>query len=926
MSTIQPSSEFGSTVTEIDRGFNAAVEHFLNSVGDAFALMDRDGRILRANIAYRRLTGPAGGAHDASILSHVEAERRDVVRNVLLSMSETSPSRSIQLHLKIGAQVRLVDADLSWILEGGVISFVGRDVTRQDTLERERLETAAAREAIEQVGDVGHWRVGRDFKLQTSPGAARILGLDPGAPPLALKDFLELVAHQDRSAAAAAARECYDTGKPLSGAVRVQRPGGAMRSIQVSGAVSTDPRGQIEAVQGVVIDKTDSSTALRAAMNDDSTVRRFIQAAPITMVMYDREMRVLMGSRNFFEERGLSEEQVLGRSIFDLIPWMPEKWSSSLRQVLRGEIMRHDRDRFERPDGRTGWLKWSGAPWRDADGEIGGVVIMYEDVTAFIEAQQEIESSKERMTFGLSMTAMMIWEIDFEKRELYLEGDWKQFFPQRPTVDSMTGNETWIHVADREMLGAKWRAHLAGGPPYTIEYRVAHGDGREIWHSASIRILKTVNGSPARAFAVIQDVTGRKQIESKAREAEQRALVAAAAKGDFLSNMSHEIRTPLNGVLAVSEVLNRTKLDDRQSEMVRLITTSGRTLLRVMDDLVEYSRLEGDDIDFDIRPFELEETMRSACEAGRARAEAKGLRFDAFISASVDGVFRGDAVRIGQVLGNLLNNAVKFTSSGTISVSALVEDSSDAEALLKLTVTDTGVGFGPEVAERIFDRFEQADHSTSRRYGGLGLGLSIVKRLVELMNGKVSARSKEGEGSIFEVVLPLARDRIAALKPLTAVAIEDFDAETMIENLRLLVAEDNPMNRRVVELLLAHSGMEIIFAENGREAVAKFAERRYDLVLMDLQMPIMGGLAATRAIRDWERANGRISTPILAVSANATPDHIEEARQAGADDHVAKPIVREFLFEAIARHVRQSANQADHDDLDFDLDDLDIAV
>jgi signal transduction histidine kinase len=190
---------------------------------------------------------------------------------------------------------------------------------------------------------------------------------------------------------------------------------------------------------------------------------------------------------------------------------------------------------------------------------------------------------------------------------------------------------------------------------------VSFADGREIWHAASIRILKTVKGSPARAFAVIQDITARKNIEIKAMEAEQRALVAAAAKSDFLSNMSHEIRTPLNGVLAVSEVLARTQLDERQGEMVRLISTSGRTLLRVMDDLVEFSRLEGDEIQFDVRPFELEEALRNTTEAARTRAEAKGLRFDTFISASCDGVFRGDPVRIGQVLGNLLNNAVKFT-------------------------------------------------------------------------------------------------------------------------------------------------------------------------------------------------------------------------------------------------------------------------
>jgi PAS domain S-box-containing protein len=926
MSSSETPSGPASPATDIDRGFGAAVEHFLNSVSEAFALVDREGRVLRANIAYRRLTGPAGGAHDASIISHVDPERREAAAKALLALGPEAPASSLQLPFRIGNQTRLIDADLTWIGQGDLISFVGRDVTRQDTLERERQETATARDAVEQIGDIGHWRAGRDFKLKCSRGASRIVGLDPAAPALVMTDFVELILQEDRNHAVSSAREAFEKRKPFNVTFRIRRPDGSQRVIQAAGAPSIDARGQIDAFQGVVVDKTESRAALHAAMNADTTVRRFVQAAPMAVAMYDRELRMLMCSQSWLEENRLDEADALGRNMHDLMPWMPEKWKTVHRQVLRGDAMRHDRDAFVKPNGKPGWLRWSCAPWRDGDGEIGGVIIMHEDVTSIVQAQHDVESSKERMTFGMAMTSMMIWELDFEARELFLEGDWKQFFPEKPAIDALTGGQSWIHPADREMLGSKWRAHMAGGPPYTAEYRVTLGDGREIWHSASIRILKNVKGSPARAFAVIQDITARKQIESKALAAEQRALVAAAAKTDFLSNMSHEIRTPLNGVLAVSEILGRTKMDERQSEMVRLITTSGRTLLRVMDDLVEFSRLEGDTIEFDIRPFELETTLRQACEAASSRAEAKGLRFDSFISANVDGVFRGDGVRIGQVLGNLLNNAVKFTDAGTISVAASVEDHASGPSTLHVSVSDTGIGFSPEMAERIFERFEQGDLSISRRHGGLGLGLSIVKRLVELMNGTVRARSKEGEGSTFDVSIPLARDRIAALGAFQTVAIEDFDAETTIGNLRLLVAEDNPMNRRVVELLLAQSSIDIVFAENGREAVEKFKQQRFDVVLMDLQMPIMGGLAATRAIREWEAEQARPSTPILAVSANATSDHVEEAKAAGADDHVAKPIVREVLFEAIARHARPTARQAELDDGDFDLDDLDIAV
>jgi len=913
----------------IERCFDSATEHFMNAVTESFALIDQEGRVVRANIAYRRLTGPAGGAHDASIISYIEPERREALRETLRGLNDKTMTRTLQLRFRIGHDTRLIESELTWMGPEGLISFVGRDVTKQDLLERERQETAAARDAVEQVGDIGHWRAGRDFKLQCSQGAARILGLDPAAPPLVLTDLVEMIHAEDRQAAVAAAREAFEKRKPMRHTFRVRRADGTTRMVRVAGAVSIDARGQVEAMHGVVVDKTDGHSALQAALNADSTVRRFVQAAPMPICMCDKDMRVMMASASWIAEQRLTEEEVLGRNVYDILTWLPDKWKSMHRQVLRGETMSHDRDPYPGKNGGQRWLKWSSAPWRDGNGEIGGIISIHEDVTDIVRAQHEVESSKERMSYGMSITQMMIWELDFENRETNVEGDWKNLFPQKPTFDTLTGADSSIHPADREILANKWRVHMAGGAPYQAEYRVVFPDGKEVWHAAAVRILKSVKGSPARAFAVIQVITARKQIELQAMEAEQRALVAAAAKSDFLSNMSHEIRTPLNGVLAVSEVLNRTPLDERQGEMVRLISTSGRTLLRVMDDLVEFSRLEGDDIQFDVRPFELEETLRNACEAARTRAEAKGLQFDAFISASCDGVYRGDPVRIGQVLGNLLNNAVKFTEQGRISVSAAVEDLPDGKTQMRMVVTDTGVGFAPAMAEKIFERFEQADISTSRRFGGLGLGLSIVKRLVELMNGKVTAHSQEGLGSTFEVIAPIARDRIAALGAITAVAVEDFDAETNLDNLKLLVAEDNPMNRRVVELLLAQSGVSITFAENGKEAVEKFKAAKFDLVLMDLQMPIMGGLAAMRVIRELEKQEGRIPTPMLAVSANATDEHVTEAKEAGADDHVAKPIVRETLFEAMARHARPTRSgdaAVTLDDGDFDLDEFDIAV
>lgn len=912
---------------EVERSFVAAVDHLLNNVTEAFALIDREGRVLRANVAYRRLTGPAGGASDASLLEYVVPEQRDGFRDALASLGPDASRRVLSLEFKVGRDVRTIESVVDWLGDSRLIAWTARDVTEDRKSEQGRREAESTNAAIERTGGVGHWRIAIGLKPELSAGAMRLLGLDPKSPSPSSDEFLNMVAEEDRERVRAAANEAIQKRKPFVGTFRFRRPDGEVRKLCVSGGFTLGVRGEIAAVHGVIIDRTDEARALREVLNSTSLVGRFVECAPFPMMVCDANLTILMASPEFLAFYDMAPSDTVGRHFYEVFPWVPEAWRNVHQRVLGGETVRNDGERFRHPNGEEGWVRWVCAPWRNTKGSVCGLIVMREDITEAVNSQKSVEESKERMHLGMSLASIMILDLDFEQREIKLEGEWRNLFPERPTYDALTGSVDWIHEADRESLGESWRTHLAGGAPYAAEYRVKMPDGAELWHGASVHIMRAANGSPERALAVVVDITDRKQAERRALDAERKAVAAGAAKSDFLTNMSHEVRTPLNGVLAVSEMLARTSLDSKQQEMVRLITGSGETLLRVMDDLVEFSRFEAGQIEFEVRPFEPEEVIRDTCETARVQAEAKGLQFESFISASIDGVYRGDPVRIAQVLSNLLGNAVKFTESGRISVNATVRDGENGTTL-EMVVEDTGVGFAQDVADRLFQGFEQADASLSRKYGGLGLGLSLVKRLVEGMDGRVSAKSEEGVGSRFLIELPVAQDKISALGKFNTVEVEDFEAETTLEGLRLLVAEDNPMNRRVVELLMAQSGVEITFAENGKEAVDKFCDGGFDIVLMDLQMPVMGGLQAMREIRSWEREKGVPATPIIALSANATDDHVAEAKEAGAEAHVAKPIVREVLFETIARHASgRAAQPADApDDDDFDLDDLDIEM
>ncbi|HWF78025.1 MAG TPA: ATP-binding protein [Caulobacteraceae bacterium] len=375
-------------------------------------------------------------------------------------------------------------------------------------------------------------------------------------------------------------------------------------------------------------------------------------------------------------------------------------------------------------------------------------------------------------------------------------------------------------------------------------------------------------------------------------EARDAANAANIAKSQFLANMSHEIRTPLNGVLAMAEVMDRGDLSDVQRERLTVVRQSGEQLLAVLNDVLDLSKIEAGKLELAEQDFDVEKVAQSVRDGFAAIAQDKGLEFTVEVAPEAAGVWRGDADRLRQIFANLVSNAVKFTNEGRVTARFETADAGG----LRLSVTDSGIGIAQGKILTLFEKFTQADTSTTRQYGGTGLGLAICRELAQLMGGQVSVMSQEGVGSTFIVELPFRRGDAA---PGEVVAEPSIDVQQ--RSVRVLAAEDNLVNQKVLKAIVEPMDVELVIVGDGRAAVEAWRGGGFDVILMDIQMPVMDGIAAAKAIRDAERIEKLPRTPILALTANALVHQVEEYLAAGMDGHVAKPIEITKLYDAMSR-------------------------
>ncbi len=559
--------------------------------------------------------------------------------------------------------------------------------------------------------------------------------------------------------------------------------------------------------------------------------------------------------------------------------------------------------RFVTKDGGFRWFEVYAWPALDERGNIIGAMGTLNDITVRRDAEDKL---REQLHFNQMLIETLPNPMFFKDREgryLGVNKSWEAYFGVQR--EACVGKHDTELMAGRDCDGAlhQQRDTELLQQPGMQSYEASIGCGEEkrdaVFYKAT---FLNIDGSVAGIIGVVTDISERKRYERELEQAKELAEAASQAKSEFLANMSHEIRTPMNGILGMTEIALGTELDAQQREYLSMVKVSAESLLTIINDILDFSKIEAGKLAINEEDFDLREALDGIVRSLAVRAKEKGLSLTCEVASNIPHYIRSDPVRVGQVVVNLLGNAIKFTDQGSVAASVSLEQVNAQGMQLQFEIRDTGIGIAPDKLAIIFDSFSQADTSTTRKYGGTGLGLTISGRLAQMMGGKIWVESTPGQGSVFRFTLHCAfADQEAAEKKARQVVVLNASAGEQRSG-RILLAEDNLINQAVASNLLRQRGYALTIANNGREAVQRYQESVFDIVLMDVQMPEMSGFEATAALRALQAMSGT-PIPIVAMTAHAMQGDEQKCLDMGMDAYISKPINSAKLFALLDRYL-----------------------
>jgi PAS domain S-box-containing protein len=906
---------------EVERALSESEERMrlmFDAIQDhAIFMLDAEGRVVSWNSGAERVKGYSKdeilGRHFA--LFHLPEDVADgnPERELRIAASAGSVEDEGWRLRKDGSRF-LASATVNAVRgpEGDLRGFVKvvRDITARKRMENQLVEVNERFALAAEAAGIGVW----DFdiaarSLHWDEQMFKLYGLDPrdGLQPYEI--WAAAVHPDDRERTEREARQAIEGVREYQTEFRVVRPDGEMRYVRSAASLSRNPDGTAARLVGLNIDITDRKRVEIALLESNERFAVAADAAGLGFWDYDIATQSVEWDDQMFRIRGdiaVKRNQYPHRLDYVHAEDRP-RVDQRLREAAAGLNKFDCEYRIVLADGQIKHIKSAANLKGDPVAGTARLLGVSFDITERKRIENELVDANEHFALAAEAAGLGFWDYDFETQTSRWDSRMRELY-------GLTGKDEDRHpirlnhvlAEDRARVDEALRHAVDGLRSFEAEYRILRADGR-VSHIRSAASTKcNLAGQATQLLGVSFDVTDRKEALEALEQARDAAEAANRAKSDFLAVISHEIRTPMNGIIGMNALLLETELEPKQRSMLQTVRDSADSLLTIIDDILDFSKLESGKIDLEEDDFELPALIGRIMELFAPRAEKKGLALSADTSAVSRPALRGDASRLRQILLNLVSNAIKFTPSGSVMVAATTTAVARSRARVRCEVRDTGLGVDQKAKARLFQPFQQADGSIRRRFGGTGLGLSICKRLVERMGGKIGVSDRVGGGSTFwfELDLPAAQ----TAKTLTAPRPAEPIARPLVGATgRILLAEDNAMNRELATTILRQAGYVVDVVFDGDAAVSAFRRSRYDLILMDMRMPDKDGLAATAEIRALERDGRRV--PIVAMTANAMKEDQRRCLEAGMDDHFSKPFQPGRLIEKVDRWIRQSRLQ-----------------
>ncbi len=715
-------------------------------------------------------------------------------------------------------------------------------------------------------------------------------------------EWRSLIHRDDAVEFVAAFEHAMKERAPFRADGRYQNADGEWRLLGISGQPRLSPTGEYMGHIGLGADITDRRLNEQAREFHHSLIRTIQEVALDGVLVVDNEGNVLSHNERLFEVWQIPSAQIprplraatLGAPIPPLLSAClervkdPESYLKRARE-LYADPAANDECEVELKDGRT--LERYSTSVKNENGKYLARAWFFRDISERKCAVQALQNSEEKFRQLAENVHEVFWMVaPGSDKFLYVSPAYERVWGRScaSVYENPASRLEAIHPDDYEKSRLMFARQMQGEDIET-EYRIHTPDGVEKWIRGRAFPICDSDGKLIRVVGIAEDITERKRYEQELIRAQEGAEAANRAKSRFLANMSHEIRTPMNGVIGMNQLLLETELTPEQRKYVQVAQTSGRTLLALIDNILDLSKIESGKITLENQSFDLRQTITDVLLLVQPQSIAKSLQVSSFISPDLPRLLKGDAHRLRQILTNLMANAVKFTERGEVTLNAELACESNGMSTVRFAVSDTGIGMRPDQVNSLFSAFVQADTSTTRKYGGTGLGLTISKQLVELMGGKIGVNSREGQGSTFwftAVFEDITADERASTGEPENLIIKPRLETRIGHGERILVAEDNSTNQLVVLAQLERLGYKADAVTNGAEAVEAVKRGGYDLVLMDCEMPVMDGYEATRQIRTSLQS----AIPIVSLTADVTSSARERCLSTGMNGYLSKPL------------------------------------